>query len=204
MKITHEQRMTILSMVLGDGSLNSNGYFVLRHGLKQKEYLDWKYNLLKNKFKLTDIYYHDNNGYGSYEFRTKNYRFLKLYRKIFYGTGRKNMAKRKFLNKLTAQSIAIWYMDDGSLIQKRKDGKVHANELYINTYVSKEENQVYIDYFKEVWDIQFSNALDKGKYRLRCSTKEARKFVEIVRPYVSQVNCMVYKLNVRSSEKLIS
>lgn len=204
MKITSEQRMTILSMVLGDGSLNSNGYFVVRHGLKQKEYLEWKYSLLKKIFKLSDIYYHENNGYGSYEFRTKSYRFLKLYRKIFYGTGRKNTAKRKFLNKLTPQSLAIWYMDDGSLIQKKKDGRVHANELYINTYVSEEENQIYIDYFKEVWDVQFSNALDKGKYRLRCGTKEARKFIEIVKPYVSQVQCMVYKLNVRYNEKLIS
>lgn len=41
-------------------------------------------------------------------------------------------------------------MDDGSLTQlKNKDGYVRGNTLRIHTNVSKEENQIIIDYFKE-------------------------------------------------------
>ena len=48
------------------------------------------------------------------------------------------------LNRLNALGIAIWYMDDGGLSQKKRNGVVHANELMLNTGLSKENNQIII------------------------------------------------------------
>ena len=99
----------------------------------------------------------------------------------------------KALNRLTPLAIAIWWMDDGSLCKKVRNGKVHAWELYLNTYLSKEENQIIIDYFQNKWNVKWNLNLSKGKYRLRCSTREGRKFLTIIRPIVSQIKCMQYK-----------
>lgn len=197
MKVTSKERLLLLSMVLGDGSINKNGYFSVRHCLAQEEYIKWKYCLLSGSIKLSEIYYVSNNGYGSFEFRTKVYKFIKRYRNIIYSNGGKKLSHLRFLNKLEPLHLAIWYMDDGSLTQKKRNGLIHANELYINTYISKDENQLLIDYFKEKWSIYFHQSKNKGKYRLRCSTREARKFLKIVEPYVSQVKCMKHKLAVK-------
>lgn len=38
-------------------------------------------------------------------------------------------------------------MDDGCLFAKKRNGKIHAWELYLNTYLTDEKNQIIIDYF---------------------------------------------------------
>ena len=198
MKITKNKRNLLLYMALGDGYIHKAGYMSIRHCMAQEDYLDWKIRLLKTEgLSLSDKYYHKNNGYGSYEFRTKTYKFLKLYRKVLYSGSGKSIFSNKILNKLTPLGIAIWYMDGGGLSQKKRDGMVVANELMINTHLSKDENQVIIDYFKVKWGIQFSQVKNRGKYRLRCGTKEARKFISIVKPYVSQVKSMEHKLKIK-------
>ena len=85
-------------------------------------------------------------------------------------------------------------MDDGNLAKKKKNGKIHAYELYLNTFVSDEENQTIIDYFKEVWNIKFSKVKNNGGYRLRCGTIEARKFINIIKEYV--LPSMQYKIDI--------
>lgn len=199
MKITKETRDLIVYMTLGDGYINKAGYFAMRHCLKQEDYIRWKYNLLKGKISVVEPYYVNNNGYGAYEVRTHNTRFIKLYRKIIYRRdGKKNIANRKLLNKLTPLGLAIWYMDDGGLSQnKGRSGVVESNDLMINTHISREDNQVIIDYFSEEWDIRFTQVKNKGSYRLRCGTREARKFIKIVLPYISQVPSMAHKVNVK-------
>lgn len=200
MKTTKETRDLVVYMALGDGYINKAGYLSMRHCLEQEDYIWWKYNLLKGKVSVVEPYYVSNNGYGSYEMRTHNARFIKLYRNIIYRrNGKKDIANRKLLNKLTPLGLAIWYMDDGGLSQKKdKNGNIKANDLMINTHLSKEDNQVIIDYFSEVWDINFTQVKNRGHYRLRCGTKEARKFIKIVLPYVSQVPSMAHKVNVKT------
>ena len=200
MKTTKETRDLVVYMALGDGYINKAGYLSMRHCLKQEDYIWWKYKLLKGKVSVVEQYYVSNNGYGSYEIRTHNTRFIKLYRNIIYRrNGKKDIANRKLLNKLTPLGLAIWYMDDGGLSQKKdKNGNIKANDLMINTHLSKEDNQVIIDYFSEVWDINFTQVKNRGHYRLRCGTREARKFIKIVLPYVSQVPSMAHKVNVKT------
>lgn len=199
MKTSKETRDLVLFMSLGDGSLNAKGYLSIRHCLKQADYLEWKRDLIKNNISTTDCYFVSNNNYGAYELRTRTYKFIKMYRKFLYPNGKKKIGNRRILNKLTPLGLAIWYMDDGGLSKKYRNGTVVANELILNTHVSREENQIIIDYFNEVWGISFTQVKNKGLYRLRCGTKEARKFINIVYPYVSQVKSMGYKLEVKNS-----
>lgn len=197
MKITKEARNIFLFMMIGDGCISKTGVLEIAHCAAQKEYLFYKKSLLESVgIKCGNIRDYNNNGYPASRFAVKTYKFAKLYRKVFY-TPKKTIANRKLLNKLTPLGLAIWYMDDGGLSQKKRNGVVHANDLIINTHLSIEENQIIIDYFNEVWNIRFTQVKNHNQYRLRCGTIEARKFIAIVEPYVSKMQCMLHKINIK-------
>lgn len=195
-KILKNSRILFYSMVIGDGHLDKHGQLNLRHCIKQKEYLEWKKKLLnRNGIKTSDIVEFISNGKPQVRCATKVYNFSKLYRRILYAP-KKRLGVIKLLNFLDPLHIAIWYMDDGSLtILKNKDGYIRGNMLRIHTNVSKEENQILIDFFNKKFNINFYQNKHGNNYVLVCGTKEARKFVEIVRPYVEQVSCMLHKVN---------
>ena len=46
-------------------------------------------------------------------------------------------------------------MDDGHINYRKTDNKIHGFYIKIATCIPKEELQIVIDYFKEVWNIQF-------------------------------------------------
>lgn len=192
MKITKKSRTLALGMAIGDGTINKNGYLAIRHSIKQKEYLEWKRKLLKiNGFNCTEVYYCNNNGYCAYEFRTFNNKSFLSIRKLLYKNSKKSISL-KALNRLTGLELAIWYMDDGSITTDSR-----RSVLTISTCVTKEENQVIIDYLNNKWDISFGQRKIRNSYALICGTKEARKFIKIVEPFLNQIECMKYKLNVK-------
>lgn len=195
MKITKEHRDLIIGLSIGDGALQG-GILKILQCEKQKKYVEWKKQLLNSYgIKTTDIKEKDNNGFKAYYFRTYSYDFIKnIYNYLYIP---KKTITRKCLNRLNPLTIAIWYMDDGGLSQKKRNGKIHANDLILNTGLQKEENQIIIDYFNEVWDIHFTQVKNHNVYRLRCGTREARKFIKIIRPFVESVGCFDYKLNIK-------
>ena len=97
---------------------------------------------------------------------------------------------------LTPECLAIWYMDDGSLSRKIRDNVIHGYELSISTYCSELEADTLVNYFLNIWNIRFSKRINKDRYTIRCGTKEARKFIDIIRPYMS--NDMLYKIDIGS------
>ena len=198
MKFNKSSRNALLSVILGDGHLTKSGAGEIKHCAAQKDYLLWKVTYLRSVgVKCSDITYKNNSGFDAYSTYINTTKWGKLLRRVLYKDGYKNIYSRKLLNRLSPIHIAIWYMDDGGLSQKKRNGEVHANDLILNTHTTKDNNQVIIDYFLEVWGIRFTQVLNRGHYRLRCGTKEARRFLEIVREYVSQVPSMAHKLNIK-------
>lgn len=194
----------LIALVLGDGYLNvrkdaryPNSYHSsinFTHSFAQKEYLEWKANKLFHIFggKQPVIREINNNGHPGVTFEKSN-KYFRILKKYLYVNQKKSF-RRDILNWLTPEGIAIWWMDDGSLIERKRNGKTHAWELYLNTYLTDEENQIIIDYFLEQWNVKWNINHDKGKSRLRCSTREGRKFLNIVRPTVEKIECMKYKV----------
>lgn len=146
--------------------------------------------------KLTPIRKIPNGKNSAFRFGIRTTDFTKVLRRVLY-TPQKNIYNRKLLNRLNSTHIAIWYMDDGGLSQKRRGGRILSNELMLNTHTSKENNQILIDYFREVWGVRFNQYKNGGHYRLACGTKEARKFISIVKPSMIDIKCMKHKLNVK-------
>ena len=187
-----DKRAILLGMAIGDGYItNSKNYkaLVIRHSKKQESYLLFKKQLLENIFK--DRVISARSVQNGIQIAIGNNKIFSIYRKWLYPNGIKYIPN--VLKYLDLQSVAIWYMDDGSLTAKKRNGKIHGYELTLNTYVSKEENQLIINWFKEKYSICFTQTKGKGKYRLRMGTKEARKFIFLVQPYIYKT--MSYKIN---------
>ncbi len=200
-KINKDSRNLLIAMLLGDGTISNNFVFKLSHAIEQKDYLAWKIKQLNNHGIR-------NNGIKSY-ICTSGYNigkevlysqlntipFIKLLRRIYYKP-KKIIANRRMLNRLDARGIAIWYMDDGHInIHKRKDGTVRGFAIKIATCQSREENQIVIDYFKDVWNINFYQFSEgRGTFSIGCGANEARKLITIVKPYVLEIPSMWYKI----------
>lgn len=179
-----EKRALLVSIVIGKANLEKSKISII-HCKSQSELLIYKKELLELIFNCKPIIIKKKRVIE------KKHRYFKSLRKWIYKNNKKTIS-RKILNMLNRQAIAIWYMDSGSLSPKKKNNKICAYQLRLNTYLTKEESQIIIDYFKEVWDFRFGLNKSKGSYVLRMGTKEARRFSNFIRPYV--IPCMEYKL----------
>lgn len=209
-KITKESRNLLIALLLGGGTVCSNNVFKLAHAEQQKDYLEWKIKQLNDAGIR-------NNGLKSY-IKTRGYNigvnvyytqlniipFIKVLRRIFYKP-KKVLGNRKLLNRLDARGIAIWYMDDGHInIRKDKDGRPMGFYIKIATCLPKDELQVIIDYFKEVWNINFymfHEGKKEDSFSLCCGTKEGLKFINIIKKYVLQVPSMAHKIQYDLSQR---
>lgn len=208
-KITKESRNLLIGLLLGDGTISNNNVFKLAHCESQLDYLEWKVRQLNeaglrnNGIKEYVSIKGFNIGKKVYYSQLNIIPFVKVLRRVFYKPYKK-LGNRKLLNRLTAREIAIWYMDDGHINYRKTKSIVHGFYIKIATCLSKEELQIIIDYFKEVWNVQFymfHEGKKENSYSLCCGTKEGIKFINIVKPYVEQVPSMRHKIEYDLSQR---
>lgn len=206
-KINKKSRNLLIGLLLGDGTISNNYVFKLSHCEQQRDYLEWKIKLLNNNgIKNNGIKeYISTCGYNSGKkvlyTQLSIIPFIKVLRRIFYKP-KKILGNRKLLNRLSAQEIAIWYMDDGCINIRKSKNKIHGFYIRIATCLPEKELQIIIDYFKEVWNISFYKISEgKGTYSLCCGTKEGIKFINIIKSYVQQVPSMLHKIQYNLSQR---
>ena len=209
-KITKESRNLLIALLLGDGTICNNNVFKLAHAEQQKDYLEWKIKQLNNagirnnglKTYVKTCGY--NTGVNVYYTQLNIIPFIKVLRRIFYKP-KKVLGNRKLLNRLDARGVAIWYMDDGHInIRKDKYGRPMGFYIKIATCLPKNELQIIINYFKEVWDVNFymfHEGKKEDSFSLCCGTKEGLKFINIIKKYVLQVPSMVHKIQYDLSQR---
>lgn len=130
LRLNSKQKSVLIGSLLGDGTLRLgeraiNVNLKMEHGLQQKEYLWWKYQIFKNwvftEPKLSFRYKENGDKYlKSWWFRTVRHPILTKYWKEFYQKGKKVVPDliKEYLNPLT---LAVWIMDDGSYNKKTVD-----------------------------------------------------------------------------------
>ena len=134
--INKRQQQIIIGKLLGDGHLetaNGRTYRLkIEHSIKQKEYVDWLhqelYQLASNEPKTKAsargfmLYYKCwfNTSYSG------NFRF---YAQQFY-EGRKKVIPVLIRRWLTPLSLAVWFMDDGSIKSKECQAKLLNTQSY--------------------------------------------------------------------------
>ena len=189
---TEEQ--ILIGSLLGDGSLGVNSRnprFTENHCLRQKEYLQWKSENLESL--LHSFYYRkvssNNKPHLGVGLRTQRDSRLLSYYEEFYQP--KKVLSLKYLYKLKALGLAVWYQDDGNL----KRGRI--SKICTQSF-TLEEHHLLEKYFEKKWDISPTihprKRIDK-KYYLHFPVKETRKLIDIIKPYIHPI--MEYKIKIR-------
>ena len=188
----------ILGSLLGDGSLKINKHyknarFSFRHGWKQRDYFFWKVEQLKEISGKKYWWIQKADGKS----REKKLRYqskalpalTELYRLTHKGNTKK--IKRKWLNLMDELSLAVWWMDDGSIIANGRKG------VFCSENFTKKEQKILSRYLRKVWGIEtkVGRVQKEGeKYRLWFrSTNELKRFLRLILKYV-QVESMLPKV----------
>ena len=197
----------IAGMMLGDGHIDNrkegkNSRLRMQHGIKQEGYLLYKAALLK-QLTAVNIHYLPPGGKKNPNWNivglTRVHPLYTRARKIIYHGGIKTVTPT-WLNWLDERGLAIWYMDDGSLMKYRtrnKSGRLRicSRSIRLNTCgFTLEENQLLQKHLKEKFDLSFRLTYMAKKYwALAAGATVANKLFEIIRPYI--VPCMEYKVD---------
>ena len=196
---TKKQLSIIVAMVLGDSCVTkfrekrANSFLTTTHSLKQLEYVKYKMEkLITLGFKVTRIY-DVSREFKSIRFECKDVKLFNQLRKTLYPNNNKTI-KRRWLNYLDDNGLAIWFMDDGSLTKRGKSAYI---SLHTNAF-NKKEHDIIIKYFKQVWNLNPTLRVTKRKnsnqtYFLTFNPNETRKFITIIKPYICK--SMYYKVD---------
>ena len=199
--MTKREKSLLTALSLGDGCLKLNGktsgMLHINHSVKQRMYIEYKKRLLDSIFNRDHKirqYVSKLNGkeydYLSIHCCNKYFKYLKKYLSI----GGEKRISVKALSRLDSLGLAILYCDDGNLL-KRNYGL--AVRLHLSLY--KHEFAPIINFFKEKWGIEFVAYKEhsiKELYLLYASTREALKFLDIVKPHIlNDIKALIYKVD---------
>ena len=122
MSLTKEQKEILIGIILGDGYLQKTGKknarLRLEHSEKQKEYLFWKYQKLKNLMqsepkRLTRFNPIFKKKYFYYRCQSHSSPVFGKFHRWFYENQKKKIPDNIGRLLRSPLTLAVWYMDDG-------------------------------------------------------------------------------------------
>lgn len=203
------KRGILYGCAIGDGGvfLDKNqsaktARLIIGHGPSQLEYLKYKQRLLHSVLggKEPSIYTYQSKNKKTGKTYTnhqlyKNHKYFRQMHRVLYPEGQFKYSE-KMLSYLTDQSLALWFMDDGSgtICKNSKTKKPCGCMTRLSTYCTKEEAELLREWFKNKYNIEPKFDIDKrnDKYSLRFNTADSKEFVSIVSPYI--FSSMKYKI----------
>lgn len=188
----------IIGSLLGDARLECRSKciraeytarFRVHHGDKQKEYVWWKYEILKNLVsreprEITWINQKRNLKEISCYFHTKSLKNFGIIHEIFY----KDRVKKfptDIIPIFTDKMLAVWYMDDGSNNHGRITLSTHSFSL--------EDQKIIVDFLKNKYHINPTIVKDRTQWKISISRFDYDKFISIVAPFIPKA--MSYKID---------
>jgi hypothetical protein len=188
LNLTEIQKGVLVGKILGDGSLISTltgkSYRLqVEQKAEHKDYVFWTAKIFED-WVLTQPKYLEQHQ--SFRFRTVSHPQMTEYRKIFYPVKKKIIPlniKEIFVDPI---SLAVWFMDDGSLSTSKKTITISTHSF------SRDENRLLIDCLKSNFDLQCNLNWDSKGSRLYIPVGNINKFKELVFPYMHPN--MIYKL----------
>lgn len=182
----------IVGSFLGDGhvSYSKNGLARLRinHGIKQSEYAMWKLNKmgeLSGAFWIVE-----KNGYSQ---KPAIQTCSKSFYLENYLPSNKKTCPDWIVDRLNVRSLAIWFMDDGSL-QISKKNIINGAKIHTESFDEKSVVRL-INKLKNM-GIDGLLSWEKRRPIIRFRSKEARKLIDLIAPHCH--SSMNYKLNKNS------
>lgn len=108
-----------------------------------------------------------------------------------YINGKKTVTKA-MADKLTPVSLALWYLDDGTIRHRNKDDR-NRPAIQISTCgFSKEENEILIEMLQNRFGVESNLRLEKNKYwTIYITAKGTEVFLNLIKDYIPK--SMKYK-----------
>ena len=159
--LTQQQKSLIIGTLLGDGYLRiipkrKHALLEINHSFAQKEYVDWKYEILKNISGSPPKMRKGNGSRIAYRFYSKQLPELTALYQLFYRETKKIIPVNLTLDPT---SLAVWFMDDG--------GRCRTNDVYPNTQQFSVQDQKKLVRALQKLNLEVTLNKDKQYYRLR-------------------------------------
>lgn len=186
LRLSRKQRSILVGMLLGDGHLETQNQgktyrLKVEHSSKQREYVEWLYEQFRDLVPKEPYVKSKELGgkkFTSYGFTTYSLGLFRFYAQQFY-QGRHRVIPRIIGRLLDPMALAVWFMDDGSFKSRRHKTYV----IHASGYEKRELESV-----KSVLETKFGiDARVHRQYdawRLYITSSSARKFKELIDPYV--------------------
>jgi len=185
--LTQLQTSVILGSILGDGYLRimpgrKDAFLEINHAFKAKEYVDWKFNILRS-ICISEPKRRDGNGQRvAYRFYTRQHPEITELHQQFYLQGKKIIPTELHLDP---RILSVWFMDDGSMCRN--------SDVYLNTQqFSIEDQSKLIQLLKEM-GLEARLNRDKIYYRIRFLKSSIPRLKTLLGNHV--IPSMKYKLS---------
>lgn len=175
--LTSTQQSIVVGSVLGDGCVRhpkgrKSALFEVNHSYQYREYVDWKYETLK-EFVRTPPKKRKNNGKRiAYRFTTLSFPEMTQIYNRFYVNGKKIIPNDLYLDPVM---VAVWFMDDGCKSY---------NALYLNTQQFDRQSQEILMQCLDRLGIKSTLNKDKIYHRIRIRVESVPYFISLVRSYI--------------------
>lgn len=159
----------------------------IHHGDKQREYVRWKYEQLK-EFVLTPprqiTWVNPKRGLTeiSWYFHTRSLREFGILHQYFYE--RKKILPLYIEKLLSPQALAVWFMDDGSRTES-------GGTLSTHSFIKKDQKRI-LTFLKEKHEIIGSIVKDRTKWKISFNQLAFAKLVSVIQSFI--VPSMIYKI----------
>lgn len=188
------QRDILVGLMLGDGSLEYNGYRGTRLQVKQSEekrdYVDWLYDQFTEMVRTPPKQRSDTM---QWYFGTRFYENLEEIRQIFYRDGRKVVPHNIAEYCDSPLTLAVWCMDDGRLDFRAKSH--YAYHLHTDSFTEEEVSRLQtmlLEKFNIASTIYLSLCRGKRYPKLYIGKKGRTAFAKAIAPHI--LPCFEYKL----------
>ncbi len=190
--ITQKEHDLIIGSLLGDSSIRQrdrNSCFRVSHSIKQKDYINWKYEILKN-FVFSEFYQRkrilNKRQIHMINLATRTHFVFNYYRNLFYKNNVKVISK-DILNHLNPRSLAIWVCDDGSF------SKTQGYIILCTNSFNLKQHKLIKEFFNKNFGLDPTIGYrDKKYYYLRFKKEDSKKLIKMIKPFIP--NCMKYKI----------
>ena len=188
------QRDILTGLLLGDGCLEFDKFKASRLQVKQsvnkKEYVFWLYQNFSDLVRTAPKQRGDTL---QWYFSTRSFPEMETWRQVFY-VGRKKIVPKNISKLLTSPiTLAVWFMDDGTLDYRIKShySFTYSTDAFTVKEVLRLKNVLFENFGIES-SIQTPSSRGKKYTKLYIGKKGREQFEKIIRPYI--LNCFAYKL----------
>ncbi len=193
--LSPQQRQLVLGSLMGAGSVSPKlvgkagvsmkSRFRFGHGPRQDDYARWKASLLDGV--PVTISQHDKGGLMV---ETTPLVELDELREAVYLAGKKVLSW-DYLKELTPFALAVWYLDDGTFFERRKDGAVGRSEICVEALEAGSQQRL-VDTLRDTWGLSCKLTKRGGEAVIVFDRDGTDDLHRLIAPYVPA--CMAYKL----------